>query len=63
MHETLKKKPTKNKIRARSLALPSPPPKYLGLLGFLVPLSLRKVSKKELVLGMKEHIRRLKLQR
>lgn len=44
----------KNQNHACLLAPPFPQLKYLGpLFFFFVPLSLRKVSKKEFVLGMK----------
>ena len=62
MHETFTKK-SKSCSLAGSFF---PALKYLGLLGFVFfffPLSLVKVSKKELVLGMKENGRRLRLQR
>ena len=61
MHETFTKK-SKSCSLAGSFF---PALKYLGLLGFgfFFLLSLVKVSKIELVLGMKENGRRLRLQR
>lgn len=61
MHETFTKKSKSCSLAGFSF----PALKYLGLwvFFFFFPLSLVKVSKKELVLGMKENGRRLRLQR